>query len=275
MSTSAFEGLFEFEDVEVSCDKHGTQTARRMTMFNGKPHLQPGEPRCSICVEEKHQAQQDEERAQRAAEHVEHIVTASRIPLNYANFSFADYRTETAAQSRIVDLCTRYTASLAEKRNPGWLVLSGRPGNGKTMLVGCMARALAGARIVSRYTTQAAMGREFRATYQRNAEISESELFDRYAEVPVLMLDELAVFSTEGTDRVLFELLDSRYANGRPTVIATNHPRNRLEDVLGERLFDRLREAATFLAFDWESARKPAGQRSRYADCTMQGDQQA
>lgn len=275
MSTNAFEGLFEFEDVEVSCDKHGTQIDRRMTMFNGKPYPQPGEPSCPVCIQEKVQAKLAEERAQRQAEHVKRIVTASCIPLNYANFHFADYRTETAAQQRIVELCNRYTVSLAEKKNPGWLVLSGRPGNGKTMLLGCMVRALAGARITSRYITQAAMGREFRATYQRNAEISEAELFDRYAEVPVLMLDELAVFSTEGTDRVLFELLDARYANGRPTVIATNHPRNRLEDVLGERLYDRLREAATFLAFDWESARKPAGQRSKRADCTMQGDQQA
>jgi len=44
---------------------------------------------------------------------------------------------------------------------------------------------------------------------------------------------------------------------------------------MGERLFDRLREAATFLAFDWESARKPAGQRSKRTDCTMQGGEQA
>jgi DNA replication protein DnaC len=275
MSTSAFEGLFEFEDVEVPCDKHGTQTARRMTVFNGKPHQQPGKLCCPICVKEKDQARQDEERAQRAAEHAERIVTASRIPLNYANFRFDDYRADTAPQQRNRDLCARYVASLAERKAPGWLVLTGRPGTGKTMLLGCMVRALAGARIVSRYTTQAAMGREFRATYQRNAEISEAELFDRYAEVPVLMLDELAVFSTEGTDRVLFELLDNRYANGRPTVIATNHPRDRLEDVLGERLFDRLREAATFLGFDWESARKPAGQRNKHTGCTMQGDQQA
>lgn len=265
MSTTAFEGLFEFENVEVSCDKHGTQLDRRMTLFNGKPYQQPGEPACPICVKEREQAKVAAELAQREAEHAEHLVKASRIPLNYANFTFADYRAETAAQQRVVGVTSRYIESLAQGKNPGWLVFSGRVGNGKTMLLGCMVRALAGARIASRYITQAAMGREFRATYQRNAEISEAELFDRYAEVPVLLLDELAVFSTEGTDRVLFELLDSRYANGRPTVLATNHPRNRLEDVLGERLFDRLREAATFLAFDWESARKPAGQRNRDA----------
>lgn len=261
MSTNLFD--IEWTDVVVSCDKHGEQAVKRISSFGGKPFNQPGEPSCPICAQERQQAQQVEQRAQQAAEHIERIVKASRIPLNYADFTFDDYRADTAHQQRNRDLCARYTASLAEKKNPGWLVLTGRPGTGKTMLLGCMVRALAGVRIVSCYTTQAAMGREFRATYQRNAEISEAELFDRYAEVPVLMLDELAVFSTEGTDRVLFELLDTRYANGRPTVIATNHPRNRLEDVLGERLFDRLREAATFLAFDWESARKPAGQRNQ------------
>ncbi len=60
-------------------------------------------------------------------------------------------------------------------------------------------------------------------------------------------------------------MLDERYGNKLPAVIATNHPKASLEGVLGERLFDRMREEATFVAFDWESARKPAGLRKKAA----------
>lgn len=129
------------------------------------------------------------------------------------------------------------------------------------MLMGCMTRALAAQMVPSRYATQSAMGREFRATYQRDADCSETAVFAKFGNTRVLLLDELGAGSTEHTDRLLFEVLDERYANRRPTVIATNHPRDHLRDVLGERLFDRLKEEATFVAFDWESARKPAGLR--------------
>jgi DNA replication protein DnaC len=167
------------------------------------------------------------------------------------------------AQKRVLELSQRYVNGIASKSYPGWLVLSGRPGTGKTMLLSCMAVALANAQVRSHYTTQAAMGREFRATYQRGAERSEAELFDHYARVPLLLLDELGAGSTEHTDRLVFEVLDARYADNLPVVIATNHPRSALQDVVGERLFDRLTEEATFLAFDWESNRKPAGLRNK------------
>lgn len=273
MSSNLFD--IEWTEVTVPCDTHGKQTVKRIAMFGGKPFKQPDTPSCPVCADERLHAERVAERAKKEAERVSSIVRSAKLPLRYTDFTFDDYTATTSAQHRALDLCKRYAASLAEGKEPGWLVLTGLPGTGKTMLMGCMVNALAAAHVRSRYITQAAMGREFRATYQRNTEISEAQLFDQYAQVPVLLLDELAAASTEGTDRVLFELLDTRYGDGRPTVIATNHPRNRLEDVLGERLFDRLREAATFLAFDWESARKPAGQRSKRVDCTMQGDQQA
>ncbi len=257
--------LFDIEwaEVTVPCEKHGEQIVKRIAMFDGKPFKQPDTPRCPVCAKEQEAATVAAQRAQVDAGRISAIVGSAKLPMRYTEFTFDDYTATTTAQKRVLELCRRYAASLAEGKEPGWLVLTGVPGTGKTMLLACLVNALAHANIRARYTTQAAMGREFRATYQRNSEISEAALFDQYTRAPVLLIDELAAASTEGTDRVLFEVLDQRYGDGRPTVLATNHPRNRLEDVLGERLFDRLREAATFLAFDWESARRPAGTRSK------------
>lgn len=266
MSANLFD--IEWAEVTVPCETHGDQIVKRIAMFDGKPFKQPDTPCCPVCTKEKELASASAQRAQVEAERISAIVGSAKLPMRYTEFTFDDYTATTAAQKRVLDLCRRYVTSLAEGKGPGWLALTGLPGTGKTMLLACMVNALAHANIRARYTTQAAMGREFRATYQRNSEISEAALFDQYTRTPVLLLDELAAASTEGTDRVLFEVLDQRYGDGLPTVIATNHPRNRLEDALGERLFDRLREAATFLAFDWESARKPAGLRSRDGERT-------
>lgn len=253
----------EWIEVTVPCETHGEQIVKRIATFDGKPFSYPYVPRCPICATEQQAAKAADQSERIAAERISSIICSAKLPLRYTEFTFDDYTATTAAQKRVLELCRRYATSLAEGKDPGWLVLTGLPGTGKTMLMSCLVNAVAHANIRSRYTSQAAMGREFRATYQRNSETSEAALFDHYTRVPVLLIDELAAASTEGTDRVLFEVLDQRYGDGRPTVLATNHPRNRLEDVLGERLFDRLREAATFLAFDWESARKPAGTRSR------------
>jgi DNA replication protein DnaC len=250
-------------ELPVQCEAHGSQTVKRIKSLDGVEFNFDREPECPACCAERSAAKNREEEERRRQEILQGYISAARLPLRYQATSFHDYRTEQQAQKRILELCQRYVGSIASTGHPGWLVLSGRPGTGKTMLMCCMAVDLAGSSVRSHYTTQAAMGREFRATYQRSAERSEAELFDHYANVPLLLLDELGAGSTEHTDRLVFEVLDARYADNLPVVIATNHPRGALQEVVGERLFDRLTEEATFLAFDWESSRKPAGLRTR------------
>jgi DNA replication protein DnaC len=249
-------------ELPVQCELHGHQVVKRIKSIDGDQFNFDHKAECPVCSAERLAAKEREQEERRRLERVQSLINAARLPLRHQSVTFAEYTTSSQVQVRALELCQRYVAS---KTYPGWLVLSGRPGTGKTMLLACMAVELANRYIRSHYTTQAAMGREFRATYQRGAERSESELFEHYAQIPVLLLDELGASSTEHTDRLVFEVLDTRYANNLPVVIATNHPRAALQDVIGERLFDRLTEEATFLAFDWESSRKPAGVRNKRA----------
>jgi DNA replication protein len=108
------------------------------------------------------------------------------------------------------------------------------------------------------YTTQSDMAREFRRSYQRDAEMSEPELFDLLSTKGVLVIDEIGASTSEHIERLLFEICDARYSDRRPTVFATNHPRKDLAAVIGERLYDRMCEVATFVSFDWPSARTAA-----------------
>lgn len=252
----------EMMELDVSCPTHGLQTVQRIKAIDGTPFPTKHTPECPACAAEQSAFLAQQRLASEKAERVDRLIEMAHIPLRYRGISFEDYVTTLPGQQRAGGACQRYVASIANKGTPGWLVLTGRPGTGKTMLLSCMAKALAERFVRSEYATQAAMGREFRATYQRDATRTEAALFDHLANVPVLLLDELGAGSTEHTDRLLFEVLDERYANKLPAVIATNHPRAALESVIGERLFDRLKEEATFLAFDWESSRKPAGLRS-------------
>lgn len=260
----------QYVELPVECKVHGRQLVRRIKSIDGEEfrfdRFKPNPPpECPQCCDERVAMHEREAEQRRKTEQVQYLIRAARLPLRYQGTRFADYTVNLPAQKRILEICQRYVQSLVSKNYPGWLVLSGRPGTGKTMLLSCMAVDLAHSHKCAHYMTQAAMGREFRATYQRGADRSEEEIFDQYTQTPLLLLDELGAGSTEHTDRLVFEILDTRYANKLPVVIATNHPRATLQNIIGERLFDRLTEEATFLAFDWESNRKPAGLRNKTA----------
>jgi DNA replication protein DnaC len=55
---------------------------------------------------------------------------------------------------------------------------------------------------------------------------------------------------------VLFEIINGRYETCRPTIVISNLALAELEEYLGARAFDRLREGnGMVVVFDWETYR--------------------
>jgi DNA replication protein DnaC len=61
---------------------------------------------------------------------------------------------------------------------------------------------------------------------------------------------------TEFEDRELTSIIDERYAHERPTIIITNHTREKLAASLSPAVLDRIRENGCGLHFNWTSFRK-------------------
>src|SRR5260364_148967 len=53
----------------------------------------------------------------------------------------------------------------------------------------------------------------------------------------------------------LFDVLNRRYRDMRPTILLTNLGKAGMKAFLGARSFDRLREGGIWVPFDWESYR--------------------
>lgn len=53
----------------------------------------------------------------------------------------------------------------------------------------------------------------------------------------------------------MFEILNGRYQELRPTILISNLNTDALESLLGQRIMDRYRECGSVLAFDWQSHR--------------------
>lgn len=169
------------------------------------------------------------------------------VPEVIAHASFDNFICRTQEDGENLSSARRFAA--AQK---GFLVLLGSVGNGKSHLAVAVARAL-GCRF--RFITQAGLLKKLRDTYRND---KAEDVVEACKRVRLLILDEVGL-SVGGKDEfpMLHEILAERHNSKKPTVITTNLDREALEEVLGERLTDRLTQSGfKLLKFSGESLRR-------------------
>jgi DNA replication protein DnaC len=108
------------------------------------------------------------------------------------------------------------------------------------------------------------MIRRVRGTWRKDSDQSEEEVLNLLgADLDLLIIDEVGVQrGTEDEQMTLFDVLDRRYSELRPTILLTNLGGRAFADFLGPRIMDRLRERAVFVPFRWDSYRGKSTQES-------------
>src|SRR5574341_290415 len=103
-------------------------------------------------------------------------------------------------------------------------------GTGKSHLTHCIGNYLTQNKYKAIYTTEDKLFEEIKATYNRDAEESETEVLWKYENVPILLIDDLFKSkTTDWTEDKLFHLLDKRICPGKVTIINSNYAPNRIE----------------------------------------------
>lgn len=249
----------EADEVAAICDKHGPCTAMVMPgLFGGKPFTVK---RCPACTEEREAKRQADEAAENQRRHNDRLRSlfgGAAIPARFQSRTLAGYVAETQGQKRALAIANRFVENWPEQSKQGTsLILTGGPGTGKTHIACGIASALieqyyAGAVFMS--TLEAL--RTIKATYNRDSPISEQAAIDRLLEPDLLILDEIGVqIGSEHEKLLLFDVLNGRYQQCRPTILISNLSGSDLEAYLGQRVMDRYRECGAVLAFDWNSYR--------------------
>lgn len=213
---------------------------------------------CEAEREAKRAAAEADARRQAAEERHGRQLAAVRIPERFGRCDFAGFVADTDgkrhAQTVLRDYAERFDDHL---RVGASLVLSGKPGTGKSHLAGAVLRALCDRSV--RYITCLDMIRAVRDTWRRDSERSETQVLDYLASLDLLVIDELGMqYGTDGEQTIIFDVLDRRYREMRPVILITNQDREGLKAFVGDRVFDRLRETARWVAFDWDSYRAQA-----------------
>ena len=106
------------------------------------------------------------------------------------------------------------------------------------------------------FGTVAAFLRRIKSTYSKDSQSSEQRAIDELLRPELLVLDEVGVqVGSEHEKLLMFEILNGRYQELRPTILVSNLNTEALESFLGQRVMDRYRECGSILAFDWQSYR--------------------
>jgi DNA replication protein DnaC len=244
------------------CERHG-EYAGRVRTLRGLEHqfVSP----CPACELERKQAREEEDRKfnqeLRESMRREAMVrnrAAARIPERFARCGFEQYHATTNKQKQALSATKAYADHFATALAGGHcLTLCGRPGTGKTHLACAIANRVldVGKKVI--YTQAIEIVRDIRNTWRRDSEETETEVIQRFRKVDLLILDEVGVQFQSEAERVhLFDVLDGRYRDRKPTVLVSNLDGKGIQECLGSRLFDRLTEiGSAVITFEWESHR--------------------
>lgn len=162
---------------------------------------------------------------------------------------------------KIFKICSKYASNFtkAKEDNLG-LMLYGEPGNGKTHAVSCIANYLMLRGIPTICVSINKMLERIKETYSSYGKEGEETVLKSLSNADLLIIDDLGTEQkNEWSAAKIYNIMDSRYRNGLPTIITTNINLKDLENMYQKRTYDRLMEMCTPVMNDGKSIRVQKG----------------
>lgn len=263
---SAINGLSEMDGAtvvknNVECEKgHGvfTQWTRTLDKFQAVKTT----TMCPVCaqieidliknkVEKRKQAEKESKLNQ--------LLDELDVPKRFQNCSFDNYVAVNKNAERNLKICKAYADKWLERlEKGGGMVMVGLPGTGKNHLATAIAKHVVNKHMhLVRMTSVLEIIRDFRASWKKDSEHSEDDVIRYFSYPKLLIIDEVGVqYNSDSEKLIIFEIINNRYEEMKPTILISNETRENLVNYVGERVIDRMTEGGGCeLVFDWESYR--------------------
>ena len=250
-----FVSVMPEEKEKGNCDIHG-QFEFGYIQFGEKVMVRDSCPSCSKMESDRQQAEEKAAADQREAERVYKLKISCGFSPRNVNVTFDDFKPSTPEQEKAKATAQRYADHIIDG-GAGCLIMIGSVGTGKTMLAAAIASKFIDAKKKCCIARLSEMMRDFKDSWRKDSDRSESQVMDYYSNVGLLVLDEIGVQFDSDTEKMyIFEVIDGRYQNMKPTVLISNLDLAGVKASIGERVYDRLREdGGKVIAFDWPSMR--------------------
>lgn len=222
---------------------------------------------CPKCAE-IYRALREKENAAARLSALPELRKAAAIPKRFAGKTLADFQVSglidghAMARKNAHAVASRYVKRFDEVIKTGAsLTFCGTFGTGKTLLACAIANEVIEQHQRSAlYTTALNAVRRIKDTWRGGDHVSETEkeAIRAFVKPDLLVLDEVGVqFGSDTEKLLLFDILNGRYEDVKPTIVISNQDVNGMEAYLGARVMDRLKEGGGMVVpFEWKSYRE-------------------
>lgn len=192
-------------------------------------------------------------------------------PLDFDVPCFSNYEPETQEEQHNLAICRRFAERFTDReierekahnaqekdwrsKNSLGLLLFGNFGTGKTHLVYSILKELDRQGLPGFYITIPDL---FDRISDRVNRIDVADVLGKLGMVSCLVLDEIGVQSGDANEKKrLYQIIDGRIKNGRPTILVTNLDRSELSDLLTDRVASRINLSTYRLLFTGRNRRE-------------------
>lgn len=242
-----------------TCEKHGEYQARHIY----KTHFTIC-PECRQETEEAAEREKQESIRQALENSMWQTIDRAGIPERFTMKTLENYDAKTNEQQAAFAFAKGYAEDFQAVMKTGRsAIFLGRPGTGKSHLACAIGQHVIRQHKASvLFITVLRAMRSIKDTWAKGSEVSESQAISALVSPDLLILDEVGVqFGSDFEKNTMFDIINERYERRRPTLFLSNLTKPELDDFLGERVMDRIREdGGKVIPFTWESHRgKAAG----------------
>ena len=240
----------------LTCDKHGVYQVR-YAVFGEKALCSRICPKCvkesDLEKQEGEKRKYDEQMKNWRVQRIEKAGVSKRnIGKTFESF-MCDNQAQAQALAHCKDLCKDIVGGKVAKNT----FMIGGVGTGKTHLASSIVHELIDNKTVCMIRLIELM-RKLKDTWRRDSDMTEQKVIDHYGSLDLLIIDEVGIqFGSDAERMFMFDIINTRYDNLKPTVMISNLNLENIKATLGEQVVDRLREdGGKVLIFDFESQRR-------------------
>lgn len=254
-------GKLEIRQVKTMCPLHGEYIANQVWLSGQIKEISEC-PECFKLKQAQKAIEEEKARKEEADRNRKQRIVETRMPLEYQTKDFSTFIQETDSQKAAFKLARRFVKGWEKAKAGGYgLLFLGSCGTGKTHLACAIMIELLKEYAFSypRYYKASEIFSSVRSTYQAGSTTNEEETLKFFSSIQLLVIDEVGVQKgSESEKRILFSILDNRVTSNKPTILLSNLGPKALEELLGDRLYDRVRSKCVPMLFAGSSMRKPA-----------------
>lgn len=172
---------------------------------------------------------------------MEERLNGSMIPRRFRNKTLDNFETKEKFQQFVKTIADDYVVDLENNiANGVSLVFLGPCGTGKTHLACGIAHEAIKRGHTALFVSVSTLIRKVRASWGTK---TEEEVLKVFTDCDLMVLDEVGIQAgTENERNILFDVLNTRYADMRPTIVISNLKLVEITNYLGTRIIDRLSE---------------------------------